>query len=214
MRHANRGPFRALCDHLPQHHERLRGIALGAGTRVGALAIAGVATRVGGVGSVRGSELEARLEIPAELEPLLLLRRSRPDACGFASVELSCAHWPGSVAGVNDRGLAVVVLEDRNAAEPTLRTLAQELLLRGETLDSAVDHLCRRARYAGGTGTLLLADAKRHTVRLLLREGSVSDAGLLPEQTSSPEECTVRLDAAARTLSWTAADGNEYTVQP
>jgi hypothetical protein len=214
VRHANHGPFRALRDHLPQHHERLRGIALGAGTWVGSLAIAGVATRVGGVGSARGGELEARLEIPAELEPLLLLRRSRPDAVGFASVELSCAHWPGSLAGVNERGLAVVVLEDRDAAEPTLRTLAQELLLRGETVDSAAEHLRRRARYAGGTGTLLVADADCRAARLVLREGSVSDAGLLPEQIETPAEFTVRLDGPKRTLSWTASDGNEYTVQP
>jgi len=214
MRHASRGPFRALRDHLPPHYERLRGIALGARTSVGALAIAGVAARIGGVGGVCGGALEARLEIPPEIEALLLLRRSRPDAVGFASVELGAAHWPGSLAGVNARGLAVVVLEDRDAAEPTLRALAQELLLRGETLDAAVDHLRRRARYAGGTGTLLVADAKHGAARLVLREGRVCDVGLLPERASDPAESSIRLDPANRTLHWTAPNCDEYAVQP
>ncbi len=186
---------------LPQMHERLRGIADGA--RVGArvLELCEGMQHVQGVGSAKGPLLEGRLEIPPELEPSLALRRSAPDAVGFRSIELTSGPWTGCLAGVNEEGLAVLVIEDRGARGPSLRSYAQDLLLRAEKAEVAATHLRLRARYAGGDGALLVVDPNGDALRLELGDGSlsVSDA---PHAGAPVAQSTVCLDAAARRLSW------------
>ena len=124
------GAGRLMRRHTPQLHERLEGIAAGAGVKVGALELFDAQARITGVGTAGKDSLEARLEIPDDLAPLLLLRHSCPDAGGFDSVELTCTAWAGCLAGINSAGLGAIVIEDRAHGAPSLRVLAQDLIFR------------------------------------------------------------------------------------
>jgi hypothetical protein len=98
--------------------------------------------------------------------------------------------------------------KDPSSREPPLRVLAQDLLFRARALDPGVDHLRRRAAYAGGSGVLLLVDATGAALRAELSSGQLrvreaSSRGALAL------EPTIRIDAAARTLVWRDAPGTE-----
>ena len=186
---------------LPQLHERLRGIAAGACIGPGALELEESLQRVHGVASLVGTQLVGRLEIPCEIEPALSLRHSAPDAVGFASAELTAAAWPGCLAGLNEEGLAVVVIEDRGARSPSLRSFAQDLILRCADVASAADHLRLRGRYAGGDGALLALDADGCARRFELAGGDLRVAAV-PGSDAAGADATVQIDAAARLLIW------------
>jgi hypothetical protein len=208
LRRAHTGPGRAQACFLPQQHERLQGIARAAGVSLASLELCAALQRVAGVGSCKGARLEGSFEVPPVLEPVMTLRRSIPDAGGVPSVELTAAPWAGCLAGVNAEGIALVCLEDHGRREPPLRVLAQDLLFRARALDPVVDHLRRRAAYAGGSGVLLLVDATGAALRAELSSGQLrvreaSSRGALAL------EPTVRIDAAARTLVWRGAPGTE-----
>lgn len=208
LREARRGPGRELQRFLPQQHERLEGIAAGAGTSLAALELFETSSLVTGIGSAKGGVGEARLEISPELSALLVLRHSAPDAEGFESVELTCAPWAGCIAGVNSSGIGALVLDDRDPGAIPVGALAQDFLFRAEDLSAATDHLRLRARYAGGSGTLLLVDAKGKAVCVELSRGELqirdcAGPGALVA------ESTVRIDAAVRELIWRDASGNE-----
>jgi len=200
------GAGRQVRRHTPQLHERLEGIAAGAGVQVGALQLFDAQARLAGVGTAGKESLEARLEIPDELGRLLLLRNSRPDAGGFDSVELTCAAWAGCLAGVNAAGLGAIVIEDRAPDAPSLRVLAQNLIFRRDALGSALDHLDHRASYTGATGVLHLVAPGCEAVRVDLQEGRI-EVSELPAVDAPIAESTVRLDAAARSLEWSAPEG-------
>jgi hypothetical protein len=208
---AEHGPGRNVRWFLPQLHERLYGIAMGAGVPARVLDLAESFYRVPGVATAKSNEVEARLEIPEELQPLLVLRRSRPDAVGFASVEFTCAPWAGCLAGVNDPGIAVVVTEDRGLGDPSLRLLAQDVLLRTQDLDAAVDHLRLRASYSGGNGSLLIADAGGRAVSADLARGHFAAREVAYGGTPTAQS-TLRIDTAARTLTCRDAAGVERCV--
>ena len=192
---------RPLQRFLPQLHERLRGIADGSGVGARFLELVEGESPLRGVGSAKQNELEARLELPAGLEPLLVLRQSDPDAVGFPSVELTAAHWPGCVGGVNEPGFGVIVVEERGACGPSLRSYAQDLLLRAEGAEVAADHLRLRAKLGGGDGALLAIDARGTALRLELSSGVLSVAEAA--HSGAPvEDSTLRIDAAARELVW------------
>jgi hypothetical protein len=191
---------RPLQRFLPQMHERLRGIAAGAELRSGTLELAESLQRTSAAASACGSLLEARIELGPELASGLALRHSRPDAVGYASVELIGAAWTGCLAGVNEVGLAVAVTEDRFPG-PSLRSYAQDLLLRSDSARAAAGHLELRARYGGGDGALIAADSSGAALRLELRDGQLH-ATPLRDRGVRPEASTVRLDAAARTLEY------------
>lgn len=202
------GPGRALARYLPQQHERLQGIARAARVSLDALLLCETLTRVAGVGGSKGGQLQASLDLHPELAPMLMLRQSSPDAGGVVSVELTAAPWVGCLAGVNAEGVALACLEDRAPHEPSLRVLAQDLLFRARALEPGVEHLRRRAAYAGGTGVLLLADASGASLRAELCSGvlRLEDA---PTRGAIALEPTVSIDAAARRLVWRDALGHE-----
>ena len=207
-----KGPARSMLRYTLQQHERLQGIASAAGVSISELALCGALARVRGIGSVCGSVLEARLDVPPDLASLLVLRRSLPDSVSLRSVELSAAPFPGCIAGVNERGIGVVVIDDRGVAEIPLRALAQDLLMRATELDSALTLLARRARYAGGTGSLLLADATGRAHGVELRSGEVESRALAARQHAVPES-TLLLDLRALALSYRGLDGSEQRTE-
>ena len=206
------GAGRLMRRHTPQLHERLEGIAAGAGVKVSALELFDAQARIFGVGTAGKDSLEARLEIPDELAPLLLLRHSRPDAGGFDSVELTGTAWAGCLAGINSAGLGAIVIEDRAPDVPSLRVLAQDLIFRRDELASGLDHLRHCASYTSATGVLHLVAPGLDALRVELQEGRL-EVSRLPAAGAPVAESTVRLDAAARSLEWSASAGGLQSVK-
>ena len=207
-RAASRGAARKMLCHVLQQHERLQGIADGARVGLAALEAFEMTSRVCGVGSLGiDGTLEARLDVHPDLGPELFLRESRPDAVGFASVELAHALWTGCLAGINARGVAVVVVDDAGTSEISLRTLAQDLLLRADGRETGLAHLALRARYAGGTGVLLVGD-ETGASQVRIRAGQ-AEVDRLPARMagSAVLQSTVELRFAERELSWLRPDG-------
>jgi hypothetical protein len=192
---------RAVATQLPWQRERIEGIALEARVALGGLELAEACERIQGAAFVEGATLQASFDLPRELEALLVLRSSRPDAGGFPSVELALAHLAGCLCGVNAEGIAVLCVRDLSRDEPSLRFHAQEILFRARDLGAGIDHLRRRASYAGGTGTLVVADAGGASRVLEFARGAleVRDTALLPARAAAP---MVEIDAAARRLVW------------
>jgi hypothetical protein len=200
-RRAQRGPLQALAYHLVQLHERMEGIALGAGTALGELAVPWTALPCAGRASASGDTLAARLPLPAELAALAFLRRSEPDAAGFASLELALAPFAGCLAGVNERGVAVALLEERCTREVSLRELAQDFLLRASDLRAGLEHLRLRARYAGGSGRLLLAAAAQAPLLVELERGACAvRAPLGTGPLAAPSSARIQLGARSLEL--------------
>ena len=208
-----RGAARALAGFLPQVHERLRGIARGAKVSLRALEILETLPCPAGMVDVKDGEVAASFELAPEVERVLCLRQSVPDAGGLSSVELTAAPWVGCLAGVNAAGVGLVCLEDRAECEPSLRLLAQDVLLRARALDSGIEHLQRRASYLGGSGVLLLVDAGGRAVRAVLRAGQMDIQPLQTRGTQGPE-ASVRVNALGRTLVWRDAAGAEHRAGP
>jgi len=211
-RAARRGPALAMLRYTLQLHERLQGIAAGARLGVARLELLATLTRTSGVASVSGSELESRLDLAPELESLLLLRRSAPDAVGLRTLELCTVALPGCIAGLNERGVGLVVLRDRDIAQIPLHALAQDTLTRATDLDAALAHVELRAFYAGGTGEILLADATGRAVQVVLEAGRFTSRPVVAR--SHPvAESTLRLDLRAAALTYCASDGSEHRVE-
>jgi hypothetical protein len=209
---ARSGPARAMLHHTLQQHERLQGIAAASGVPISQLALAGALLRVRGTASLCGALLEARLDVPAALAPLLLLRRSLPDSVSLRSVELGAAPFPGCLAGVNERGIGVVVIDDRDVRQIPLRALAQDLLMRATELDGALALLALRARYAGGSGALRIADSSGRGFHVELRAGALRSQPLAP-RTHAIAESTLQLDLRALSLAYRALDGSEIRTE-
>jgi hypothetical protein len=196
---------RAVATQLPWQRERIEGIALEARVELAGLELAEAFDRIQGAAFFGGTRLAASFDLPRELADLLVLRTSRPDAGGFASVELALAHLAGCLCGVNAEGIAVVCVRDLSPDEPSLRFHAQEILFRARDLDAGIDHLRRRASYAGGTGTLVVADARGEARVLEFARGALelNDASLLPARALAP---LVELDTAAKRLVWSGEE--------
>ncbi len=209
---ARSGPALSMLHHTLQQHERMQGIAAASGVSISQLALVGVLARVRGTASLSGALLEARLDVPAELAPLLLLRRSLPDSVSLRSVELSAAPFPGCLAGLNERGIGVVVIDDRDVRQIPLRALAQDLLMRATELDGARALLVRRARYAGGSGALRIADASGRGFHVEIRAGALRSQPLAP-RTHAVAESTLQLDLRALSLVYRALDGSEIRAE-
>ena len=196
---------RAITTQLPWQRERLEGIALASRVPLAGLELAEALDRIQGVAFVQGTVLQAAFDVPRELVDLLVLRASRPDAGGFPSVEIALAHLSGCLCGVNAEGIAVICVRDLGRDEPSLRFHAQEILFRARDLGAGIDHLRRRAEYAGGTGTLVVADAHGESRLLEFERGalSVRDAELLPVHAAMP---MVEIDTAAHRLVWSGEE--------
>lgn len=198
-RRAHLGSGRPMQRFLPQLHERLRGIAAGAQVALRALELHENLDRFAGVASFDGTHLEGRFVLPAAAAERLALRASRPDAVGFASVELIDAGSAGCLAGVNEPGVGVVVIDERGAAGPAMRSYAQDLILRAQTAGTAAQHLRLRARYAGGSGTLLVADPSGAALLLELAEGELQVSEAEPRR-SPIASSTVEIELDTSTL--------------
>jgi hypothetical protein len=189
---------RALATQLPWQRERIEGIAHAARVDESLLLIGEALTRVEAAPFADGAFLQAVFE-PPDARARLQVRRSAPDAGGFASVEVVLAPLAGCLAGVNTEGIAALCLRDQARDELSLRFLAQELLFRARDLAAGIDHLRRRAGYAGGSGVLLVADASRAVRRLRFRRGVLEEnadaSGLAAARTPQ-----VELDPRARRL--------------
>jgi hypothetical protein len=157
-RRAHRGPGRIARRFLPQHHERLAGIAEGAGVRLSALELLDTRHRVEARVGLTREGVEVALLLPRFLEEAPILRRTFPDAGGFASLEIAGAASAGCVAGTNTEGIAVICERDRGPDSPSACVLAQEVLLRTSALGAGVDHALRRGSYVGGAWSLVLVD--------------------------------------------------------
>lgn len=197
---------RALETQLPWQRERIEGMAHAAQARESLLLCCEASTRVQGAAFFDGALLSAVFDLPRELESLVVLRHSAPDAGGFASVELTLAPLAGCLCGVNSEGIAVIATRDVSRDELSLRFHAQELLFRARDLEAGIDHLRRRAAYAGGTGTLVAADANGAARVLELAAGKleVGDARALPRVALARR---VELDSKRRRLTSFASDG-------
>ena len=209
---ARSGPARAMLQHTLQQHERLQGIAAAAGVALSELALGNALARVRGTASICGALVEARLDVPVPLVPLLFVRRSLPDQVSLRSVELSAAPFPGCLAGLNERGIGVVVVDDRDVRQLPLRALAQDLLMRATELDGALALLGRRARYAGGSGALLIADACGRAIQVELRSGALRSRALA-SRSHAIAESTLQLDLRALSLIHRAPDGSEIRAE-
>jgi hypothetical protein len=199
---------RALATQLPWQRERIEGIAHAARVDESLLLVGEALTRVEAAAFAAGPRLQAVFE-PPEQAARLAVRRSAPDAGGFPSVEVVVAPLAGCLCGVNAEGIAVVCVRDRGRDELSLRFLAQELLFRARDLSAGIDHLRRRAHYAGGTGALVVADASGAVRRLRFERGVLSSenaalagAARAPHVELDPVERRLRLGAAAE---WHAA---------
>lgn len=196
---------RAVATQLPWQRERIEGIALEARVGLAGLELAEALDRIQGAAFFAGTRLAASFDLPRELAGLLVLRTSRPDAGGFASVELALAHLAGCLCGVNAEGIAVVCARDLSPDQPSLRFHAQEILFRARDLEAGIDHLRRRASYAGGTGTLVVADARGEARVLEFARGAleVLDATRLPARAAAP---MVELDTVSKRLAFSGGE--------
>ncbi len=196
---------RAVATQLPWQRERIEGIALEARVELAGLELAEAFDRIQGAAFVDGTKLAASFDVPRELAALLVLRTSRPDAGGFPSVELALAHLAGCLCGVNAEGIAVLCIRDLSCDEPSLRFHAQEILFRARDLGAGIDHLRRRAAYAGGTGTLVVADARGEARVLEFARGAldVRDTSLLPARAATP---MLEIDTATQALTWSGEE--------
>jgi hypothetical protein len=194
------GSARAVATQLPWQRERSEGIALAARVPLAGLELVEGLARVSCAAFSDGARLAAAFDLPPALAALAFVRESRPDAGGFASVELALAPLAGCLAGVNGEGIAAVVVRDRGGDEPSLRFHAQELLFRARDLDAGIDHLRRRAAYAGGTGELVVAERGGAPRLLRFRRGALEvEATELP---AMPAAADLVLDPSQRTLAW------------
>jgi hypothetical protein len=203
---------RALETQLPWQRERIEGMARAVRAPDRRLLVAEARTRVQGAAFHDGTRLQAAFDWPRELESLVVLRRSAPDAGGFASAELTLAPLAGCLAGVNSEGIAVVCTRDLSRDEISLRFLAQEILFRARDLDAGVDHLRRRASYAGGSGTLVAADARGEARVLRLTSGRL-DIDPAPALAPRARARQVELDPRARRLEFFGVDGAREAVR-
>jgi hypothetical protein len=124
------------------------------------------------------------------------------------SVEPSAGPFAGCLAGLNERGIGVVVTDDRDVRQRPLRALAQDLLMRATELDSALELLACRARYASGSGALRIADGFGRAFQVELRAGALRSQTLAP-RSHAIAESTLQLDLRALALVYRTADGSE-----
>jgi hypothetical protein len=119
-----------------------------------ALGFSGMRTRCG------GAALGKILDLPRGREDELVLRRSAPEN-DYRSVELAVAGLPSAIAGLNERGLAVMVVSSESAtseaAVPAM-LLVQDCLQRFASSENAAQWC--RTRPASSGVSLVFADAQ------------------------------------------------------
>jgi hypothetical protein len=111
---------------------------------------------------------------------------------------------------VNRAGLAVLVHEDSPRGEPSLRLLAQDLLLRAPGVEAALEHARRRAPYLRQSGALLVSHAESGSRRVELRAGELRTDGEPAALDSA--HALVRIDPARRSLRIRLSDAETFEV--
>jgi hypothetical protein len=157
---------RDLRRHFPHQAEVLEGLARGAGVPrawlaqrlARAHAAEAEAAGIWGVEAVASGDPQTPL-LARGVDGDWILRRVRPDG-GFAALELARSWLPSALAGVNDRGLAVVCVPGAagtgECAAPAL-LLGRDCLQQFDSVGAALEWC--EGRPAGGRATLLAADA-------------------------------------------------------
>ena len=165
----------------PHAHERLLGIAEGAGKSPGTLflmnaleafmsdvsgstcvpvAAACSALAVRGSRSATGYPVIARnFDYIPTVRPYYVLRETRPTG-GLRSLDFTMAPLAGAVDGVNEAGLCITYnyafTTDRSAASTPISLSIGEALARCRTVQEAAEWISSRPRWGGGI--LMLAD--------------------------------------------------------
>jgi hypothetical protein len=171
--------------HYPRQHDRMAGIAAGAGVPLSWLFVApsveialngahyvrpGACTALGVTGSrARNGEpmIVKNFDYPDAARDTYLVRRSRPTGRGLAaSIEVGAAPLVGSHEGVNERGLAVAynygTFAGSAGARVAITNLVQELLEECASVPDALARLAQRPR--AGSAILMLADSSGELV--------------------------------------------------
>lgn len=200
-RRASRLNARPADRFLPQLAEREQGIAEGAALRPGVLAAIALSQRIRASGRICVGCLTGDLD-NADLAGQLLFRRSAPDEVGLRSLELVAPAWAGCWAGVNEAGVAAVVLEEFGGPGPRAALYAQDLLFRASELRAGLHHLETRSRYAGGSGSLLVADESGAAARVDLTRGRFEVSELSPDAVAEPARSQLRIDLRSRRLEF------------
>lgn len=217
---------RDLWCHFPHLAERGAGLARGAGVARAGLARALAELGRAGVAAplwLGGGDGELRLVLPHGLGHDLVLRRSRPDS-GYRSLELTLPWLAGSLAGVNEAGLAAAGKAIPGAASgpcaaPAL-LLLQDALQRCASAAAALEWCLRRP--GGGGAKLRFVDAGG--ADLALRIEGAGRAELRPppgEPTTSasappplePGSARVRIDPHGRRLRLVAPQAAELAFE-
>ena len=157
-----------LLRHFPHQAEALEGLARGA--RVPRVWLASrLAHELGGASlpeaseavgaAVRGSQSAEGSLLARSVATESFARRVRPDG-GFGSVELTTSWLTSALAGVNERGLALVCVpgssESVGCAAPAV-LLIRDCLQQFDSLEAGIAWCTDRP--VGGRATLLLADS-------------------------------------------------------
>lgn len=181
-RKAGRHMAGALAKEHSEMHQRLVGVAEGAGVQPNSLYLLNVlesllstvegryvrpglgacsAVAVRGRRSATGEPVIARnFDYLPLVQPFYVLRDSRPRP-GLRSLDFTIAPLAGAVDGMNERGLTITynyafTIDQRTAFTPVTMAIA-EALGRSSTVSEAADLITARARWGGAI--LMLADA-------------------------------------------------------
>ncbi len=211
----------------PHHAERMQGLSLGAGVpaRVLSARLAELLAGDAGLAVALSSERAPGALLGRSIHAApgsLVLRASAPDN-DYRTLELAPAWSAAAWIGVNEHGLAATATA-LPAAEAQLagcaapaQLLVQDVLQRFDSVDKAVEWALRRP--AGGTASLLLADASGSTAavgiegreRRLIGAGEPALVGLGPLaaraslEKALAESSRLDADALARLLDAAAA---------
>jgi hypothetical protein len=161
-----RGMGLQVVRHYPHLSERIQGLARGSGQSAASLMELFVRAAGGagpesltapaaGAGRSGDAACLLRRVAPADW----IVRRSRPEV-GFASVELTLPWLATAVGGVNENGVAVLVVPTRaprpDAGGPSVLLLVQECLQRFHDVPGCIDWCSKRP--ASGAASIVLAD--------------------------------------------------------
>jgi len=223
-----RGMALQIVRHYPHLSERIQGLARGAGQSaaslmelfVGAAGGAGVEPLVEPVAGA-GRDGDTALLLRGVATADWIVRRSKPEV-GFPSVELSLPWMATSLAGVNERGVAVLVAPSRapepGARAPSVLLLVQECLQRFHDVPGCLDWCSKRP--ASGAASIVVADASGEVAAIEV-DGDVrrpleAERGVLLTggAASSHPELRKSLESPASTEALAVEAGGRLVLSP
>jgi predicted choloylglycine hydrolase len=207
----------------PDQHDRIVGIAQGAGLDIDSIwmtlfveqnAMAGL--RVPACTSIalqperttfNEPAICRNFDLPPETRSFNALRRDRP-AGRYASLSLTFPQLPGSHTGINERGLAISYNLgypcDKGPCRASVTLIVQEVLERCRCVDEAAD-LIARSPHSGGA-LLTLADETGRIAVVELTGGRTAvrpaDAGAVVSTNHYVADATRPMDTAFSAHAW------------